>query len=93
MIVSFADKDTEGFWRTGRSKTLPPDVHARAFRRLQQLNAAATLDFLRVPPGNQLEKLKGDRKDQYSIRVSRQWRICFGWKDGEAHDVEFVDYH
>ena len=93
MIVSFADRHTEEFWRTGKSRALPADIKARAFRRLQQLHAAATLDFLRVPPGNQLEKLKGDRQSQYSIRVNRQWRVCFVWKDGEAHDVEFVDYH
>jgi len=93
MIVNFADKHTEEFWLTGKSRIIPADVRSRAFRRLQLLDAAATLDFLLVPPGNQLEKLKGSRKNQYSIRVNRQWRICFTWKDGEAHDVEFVDYH
>ena len=93
MIVSFADKETESFWRTGKSRKLPADVKARAFRKLQLLDAAAGLDFLRIPPSNQLEKLKGDRKNQYSIRVNQQWRLCFIWKDNEAHDVAFVDYH
>lgn len=93
MIVSFADKETERFWRTGKSRKLPADVKARAFRKLQLLDAAASLDFLRIPPSNQLEKLKGDRKNQYSIRVNQQWRLCFIWKDNEAHHVACVDYH
>ncbi|MFM9889495.1 MAG: type II toxin-antitoxin system RelE/ParE family toxin [Rickettsiales bacterium] len=93
MIVSFADKETESFWLTGKSRTFPADVKARAFRKLQLLDAAVSLDFLRVPPSNQLEKLKGDRKYQYSIRVNQQWRLCFIWKDNEAHNVTFIDYH
>ncbi len=93
MIVSFADKETEIFWMTGNSRRFPADVKQRAYRKLQLIDAAATLEFLRVPPSNQLEKLKGDRKHQYSIRVNQRWRVCFVWKDGEAHAVEFVDYH
>lgn len=93
MIVSFADKETESFWQTGKSRRFPADVKVRAFRKLQLLDAAAGLDFLRVPPSNQLEKLKGDRKNQYSLRVNQQWRLCFVWKDNEAHEVHFVDYH
>lgn len=93
MIVSFADKETEEFWLTGQNRTVPGDARKRAYVRLQMLDAAKELKDLLVPPGNQLEKLKGDRKNQYSIRVNKQWRICFIWKDGEAHDVEFVDYH
>jgi proteic killer suppression protein len=93
MIVSFADKDTEEFWQTGKSRKLPVDARKRAYARLQALDASKELKDLLVPPGNQLEKLKGDRKNQYSIRVNRQWRICFVWKDGEAHDVAFIDYH
>jgi proteic killer suppression protein len=93
MIVSFADKETENFWLTGKTRIFPADVKARAFRKLQLLDAAFSLDFLRVPPGNQLEKLHGTRKEQYSIRVNQQWRICFIWQNNEAHRVQFVDYH
>ncbi len=93
MIVSFADRETEAFWHAGKHRKLPPDVQPRAFRKLQLLDAAATLDFLRVPPGNMLEKLSGDRQGQYSIRVNQRWRICFVWKNGNCHQVEFVDYH
>jgi proteic killer suppression protein len=93
MIVSFADKETEHFWRTGDHRRFPAEVKARAFRKLQLLDAAATLDFLRIPPSNHLEKLKGDRKNQYSIRVNQRWRLCFVWKDGDVAEVEFVDYH
>ena len=93
MIVSFADKETEQFWHTGKSRKIPADVQPRAFRKLQLLDAATELEFLRIPPSNQLEKLLGDRKQSYSIRVNRQWRICFVWRDNEAHAVEFLDYH
>jgi len=93
MLVSFADKETEIFWLTGDSRRFPADVKVRAFRKLQLLDAAATLDFLRIPPSNHLEKLLGDRSNQYSIRVNQRWRICFVWKDGDAHEVEFLDYH
>lgn len=93
MIASFADKETEQFWLTGKSRRFPADVKVRAFRKLQMPDAAATLDFLRVPPSNQLEKLKGDRQHYYSIRVNQQWRLCFVWRENEAHNVMFVDYH
>lgn len=93
MIISFADRNTREFWLTARSDRLAPDVQARAFRKLQLLDAAASLEFLRALPGNRLEKLKGDRKNQYSLRVNQQWRICFIWQDGEVYEVEFVDYH
>jgi proteic killer suppression protein len=72
---------------------LPQDVQGIAQRKLKQLNGAATLEFLRVPPGNRLEKLSGDRNGQWSIRINDQWRICFCWTDGNAHDVEITDYH
>ena len=64
-----------------------------ALRKLRMLDAATSIDDLRVPPGNRLERLRGDRAGQYSIRVNRQWRICFRWETGDAHDVEIVDYH
>lgn len=92
MIKDFADKDAENFWLTGIS-ALPPDIRKRAYRKLQQLHAAKTLDFLRVPPGNELEKLIGDRKGFYSIRINRRWRICFKWDNGNVSSVEIVDYH
>ncbi len=69
------------------------DVQRVALRKLRMLDAATTLDDLRVPPANRLEKLKGDRAGQHSIRINRQWRICFRWRAGDAHDVEIVDYH
>lgn len=93
MIIGFADKETEQFWQTGHSRRIPANIQARAYMKLQQLDAAATLDFLKVPPSNQLEKLKGAYKNHYSIRVNRQWRIVFRFEAGEAQDVAFVDYH
>ena len=93
MIVSFRDTETEKLWRTGRSRKLPADLQRGAFRRLALLNAALTLDNLRVPPGNKLEPLRGDRAGEYSIRINDQYRICFRWQDGNALDVEVVDYH
>lgn len=93
MIISFADKTTEEFWKHGQHKGMPPDIRQRAFRKLQLIDAAASLVFLRMPPGNMLEKLSGDREGQYSIRVNQRWRICFVWDGAHAHHVEFVDYH
>jgi proteic killer suppression protein len=93
MIASFRDKETERLWRTGRSRQIPADVQRRAFKKLAILNAAITLDNLKVPPGNHLEALRGDREGQDSIRVNEQYRICFVWRDGKAFDVEIVDYH
>jgi proteic killer suppression protein len=75
------------------TKGFPADLAGRAQRRLAQLDAATTLSDLKVPPSNQLEALRGDRKGQHSIRVNQQWRLCFVWKDGDAFDVEIVDYH
>ena len=92
MIKDFADRDTEKLWQTGTSK-LPLDMRKRAYRKLQQLHAAKTLSFLRVPPGNELEKLIGDRKGFYSIRINRRWRICFKWGNGNVSSVAIVDYH
>jgi toxin HigB-1 len=93
VIVSFRDADTELLWRTGKSRRIPADIRRTAWKKLAILNAAVDLSNLRVPPGNQLEELRKDRKGQHSIRVNDQWRICFRWQDGNAYGVEIVDYH
>jgi proteic killer suppression protein len=93
MILSFADRETETVWRGIRSRRFPPDLQDAALRKLRLLDAASRLDDLKVPPGNRLEALKGDRKGQHSIRINNQWRICFHWIEGGAEDVEIVDYH
>ena len=81
------------FFMRRLSRKLPQDIQQVALRKLRMLNRAITLNDLRVPPANHLEKLKGDRTGQYSIRINDQWRICFVWQDGDAYDVEIVDYH
>ena len=93
MIKTFACKETEKLYHGCFSSRLPHDVQRAAQRKLKQLSAAATLDFLRVPPGNRLEQLSGDRKHQWSMRGNDQWRICFLWHDGNAYEVAIVDYH
>ena len=93
MIKSFADRDTEQIFGGQRVRRLPSDLQRIVLRKLLQANAAASLDFLRVPPSNRLEKLAGKRAGQHSIRINAQWRICFRWRDGDAYDVEIVDYH
>jgi proteic killer suppression protein len=93
MILSFADDVTGSIWLGNVSRRLPAAVQPVIRRKLRMLDAAATLDDLRIPPGNRLEALKGDRRGQYSIRVNDQWRICFRWRDGDATDVAIVDYH
>ena len=93
MIRSFADRDTERLFQRRFSRRLPGDLQKVALRKLEQLHAATTLDSLRVPPGNQLEALRGDRAAQHSIRVNQQWRVCFRWRNADAHEVEIVDYH
>lgn len=93
MIRSFRNKETERIWRGQRSRKLPADIQDRALRKLRQLDASLTLEDLRNPPGNHLEALSADRAGQWSIRINNQWRICFHWLEGEAHDVEIVDYH
>jgi proteic killer suppression protein len=92
MIASFRDEETATIWQGRRSRRLPADIQAVALRKLRLLNNARRLDDLRVPPGNRLEALKSDRDGQNSIRVNDQWRICFVWRDGNAHEVEIVDY-
>ena len=93
MIISFACKETDRLFRERTSRKIPPDIHRVSLRKLLQLHAAVDLNFLRVPPGNRLESLSGDRAGQHSIRINDQWRICFTWRDGNVHDVEIVDYH
>lgn len=92
MIKSFADKDTEALFHGRRVRRLQA-IQEPARRKLELLEAATSLTFLRVPPGNRLEALSGRRKGQYSIRINDQWRVCFVWHKGDAHDVEIVDYH
>lgn len=93
MIRTFKTKDTEAVFRGEFVKALDGKIQQRAREKLKYLDSAAELRDLAIPPSNQLEALKGDRKGQYSIRINQQWRICFRWKDGEASDVEIVDYH
>ncbi|HRO33423.1 MAG TPA: type II toxin-antitoxin system RelE/ParE family toxin [Brevundimonas sp.] len=93
MIRSFRDRETEKLWAGARSRRLPGDIQDAALRKLRLLNQSAVLDELRVPPGNRLEALSGDRKGQHSIRINQQWRICFRWSDGGCDDVEICDYH
>ena len=93
MIVSFKDRETEILWETGKSRRLPASIRNVAGKKLAILDAAVELLELLAPPGNRLEKLTGSRAGQYSIRVNDQYRVCFVWKNGNAHDVEIVDYH
>jgi proteic killer suppression protein len=93
VIESFADKRTAALFLGAAVKALPPEIQQRAFDKLRLLHAAGSLDDLRMPASNRLEKLLGDRKGQWSIRVNDQWRICFRYAAGNAHDVEVADYH
>lgn len=93
MIAGFRDSETERLWNTGRSKRLPSKLNRQALKKLYILHAAVALDNLTVPPGNRLERLRGDRQGQYSIRINDQYRICFSWRNGNAHEVEVTDYH
>ena len=93
MIRSFRSSETEKIFRRERSRKLPADIQRPALRKLAMLDAAETLSDLRVPPGNRLEKLTGDRVGQYSIRINQQWRICFRWTGAGPEDVEITDYH
>ncbi len=92
MIKTFRDKGTQALFE-GRCPPRWQPFRPVAERKLAQLHAAAALEFLRAPPGNRLEALKGDRRGQYSIRINDRWRLCFRWADGDAFDVEIVDYH
>lgn len=93
MIRSFKCKEAERIWQGQSSRRFPSGIQNRALRKLRQLDAAATVEDLRNPPGNRLEALKGDRAGQMSIRINDQWRICFRWSKGDADDVEIADYH
>ena len=93
MIRTFKDSETEKIFNRERSRKLPHDIQQVALRKLRMLHRSSTLNDLRAPPGNQLEKLRGERLGQHSIRINDQWRICFVWENGDAYDVEIVDYH
>jgi proteic killer suppression protein len=93
MIRSFGDKETTKIFDRLRSSQLPSDIQQVAYRKLRMIHNAQNLNDLRIPPANRLEKLLGKRMGQYSIRINEQWRICFEWHDGDAYDVEIVDYH
>jgi proteic killer suppression protein len=93
VIGSFGDKETEQLWQRKKSRKLPADIQRTALRKLEELNAATTLQDLRTTPAYRLEALAGKRKGQYSIRINDQWRICFKWNRGKATNVEITDYH
>ncbi len=93
MIKTFKSKEAEKIYHRQISKKLPQGIQRNALKKLWMLDASPDLNSLRVPPSNHLETLKGERKGQHSIRINKQWRICFVWQDGDAFDVEIVDYH
>lgn len=93
MIISFGNKDTQKIWEGEWSKKLPNGIQDIARRKLRMLNNSQDLNDLQIPPSNRLEKLKGSWKDYYSIRINDQWRIIFKWKNGNAEQVEIIDYH
>ena len=93
MIRSLGNRETERLWNRERVPSLDPRILRVALRKLRQVGSAVSLEDLRVPPGNRLEALQGDRAGQYSIRINDQWRICFVWTDAGPEEVEIVDYH
>ena len=93
MIRSFRDREAEKLYDRQLSRKIPANIQQVALRKLRMLNRSNTLNDLMVPPANRLEKSKGDRRGQYSIRINEQWRICFTWKHSDVYDVEIVDYH
>ncbi len=93
MIKSFADKETERLWKGRKSKAVPGDIRERAVAKLTSINIATSVEELRVPPGNRLHKLSGDREGQWSISINQQHRVCFVFEGGDAYAVEVVDYH
>lgn len=93
MIKSFKSKETQKIFNREYSRNLPSSIQKVAMRKLWMINAATFIDDLRIPPANHLEKLKGKRKGQYSIRINDQWRICFKWQQGDAYNVAIIDYH
>ena len=93
MIRKIKCTQTEKIFNMETSAVFPREIQQRAYNKLRMLNNAESLNDLRMPPSNRLEQLKGNRKEQYSIRINEQWRICFRWNEGDAYDVEIVDYH
>jgi toxin HigB-1 len=93
VLRSFKDRDTEAIWHRQRSRRLDGPMQRVALRKLAMLDAAETLTDPRIPPGNRLERLRGDRDGPYSVRINQQWRICFSWSDAGPEDAEIVDYH
>jgi proteic killer suppression protein len=93
MIKSFKDKETEKVYDREGSNKLPRNIQQVALRKLRMINNARNLNDLRIPPANRLEKLKGDREGQYSIRINDQWRVCFVWQGGDVYEIEITDYH
>ena len=93
MIKSFADRDTERLFSRQPVRRFPVSLHRAMLKKLVIVHGASSLEDLKIPPGNRLEKLRGDRSGQHSIRINDQWRVCFRWSEGHAHDVEIVDYH
>jgi proteic killer suppression protein len=93
MIISFGSKDTEKIWHGERVKRIPIEIQNIGRRKLRMLNNSQNIADLRIPPSNRLEKLSGDLKDFYSIRINDQWRIVFAWKSNQAEEVEMMDYH
>lgn len=93
MIKTFKSKEAEKIYNREISKKLPADIQRTALKKLWMLDAAPDISSLKIPPSNHLEALKGARKGQHSIRINKQWRICFIWKDGDAYDIEIVNYH
>ena len=93
MIINFGDQETEKVFQRHFSRKLPENIQRIALRKLRMLNRSTTLEDLKMPPANRLERLSGNRKGQYSIRINDQWRICFKWRKGNAYNVEIIDYH
>ena len=93
LIQSFSDREARKIFNLERSRKLPPDIQRVALRKLRMLEAAVSLDDLKIPPANRLEKLTADRRGQWSIRIDDQWRVCFKWDEGNAFDVEIADDH
>jgi proteic killer suppression protein len=93
MIRSFAGRETERVWRGEVSRRLPREIQSVARRKLRMLNNSRHLNDLRIPPGNRLERLRGNRQGQYSIRINDRWRVCFVWRNGDAYEAEIADYH
>ena len=93
MIKSFKCKETEKIWGGIKSRKLPTDIQERILRKLRQLNASIWLQDLKMPPSNHLKQLSGNKKEQYSIRINNQWRLCFEWKNEDSYEVEVIDYH